>query len=186
MIILVLEYNIMVAGRARLPADKMPAPLQINIIAAVETGSRAIGQTGRLPWYLPEDLKRFKRLTMGHPIVMGRKTFESIGKVLPGRTNIIITRRADYQPIGVVVAASLDEALRAAAGSPGGGEVFVIGGGEIFQQVMPLARRLYLTEVQSQNGGDVFFPDYSSFTKELAREDHSENNPPFSFVTLEK
>jgi dihydrofolate reductase len=131
--------------------------------------NRVIGCNNALPWHLPPDLKRFKSLTMGHPIIMGRKTYESIGRPLPGRISIIVTRQADYYVSGAIVVDSLAQALRACSGKaqehviPGSGadeEAFVIGGAEIFRQALPLCDRIYLTEIQADFGGDALFPQF--------------------------
>src|SRR5882724_4997529 len=111
------------------------------------TDDRVIGMNNRLPWHLSEDLKRFKRLTMGHPIIMGRKTFESIGKPLPGRANIVVTRDPSLVLNGVVLAGSLQEALEKGRASEGGKEIFVIGGAAMFEQAHPLVDKLYLTRI---------------------------------------
>lgn len=153
---------------------------RISIIVAVGKNNRAIGKTGGLLWRIADDLKRFKALTTGHPIIMGRKTFESIGKALPNRTNIVITRNPDFKAEGVIIADSFAEALRLASneveklvqGNHKNSEIFVIGGGEIYKQALPLADKLYLTLVKSDAEGDVFFPDWSKdFTKETFREE---------------
>ena len=143
----------------------------ISIIAAVGRNNRAIGKTGELLWRISDDLKRFKRLTTGHPIIMGRKTFDSIGKALPDRTNIVITRNLDFKAEGVFVARTLEEALTIARRQEEK-EIFIIGGGEIYQQALPLCEKLLLTEVESEVEGDVFFPDYraTGFTREVSRE----------------
>jgi dihydrofolate reductase len=130
--------------------------MQVSLIVAMDEKS-GIGRDGRLPWRLATDLKRFKALTMGHHLVIGRKTFESIGKPLPGRTNIVVTRQVDYLAEGCLVAHSLPDAL-ALAEKRGETEVFIIGGGEIFAQALPFAGRIYLTRVQVEAGADVFFP----------------------------
>jgi dihydrofolate reductase len=114
-----------------------------------------IGRDNTLPWHLPEDLKRFKRLTMGKPIVMGRKTFESIGKPLPGRQNIVVTRDANYRREGVTVVNDAESALRAAGAVP---EIMVIGGAELFRALLPRARRIHLTRVHGEIEGDVMWP----------------------------
>jgi len=140
---------------------------RIALIAALAR-NRAIGRGNAMPWRLPEDLKRFKRLTMGHAVIMGRRTFESIGSPLPGRSNIVITRSRDWSPHGCAIVHSLDAAL-AAAESPG--ETFVIGGAQIYALAMPLAQRLYLTEIERDFEGDAFFPDYDrSAWREVSRE----------------
>ena len=132
----------------------------IAMIAAMgENG--VIGAAGEIPWRLPTDFAHFKRTTLGKPLIMGRKTFESIGKPLPGRTNIVVTRQQDYQPDGVVVVDSLAAALeeaQAIAAADGGGEVMIGGGGEIYREAMPLAERLYVTHVAAAPTGDAYFP----------------------------
>ena len=122
------------------------------IVAAGENG--VIGKGGKIPWRLPADMTRFKSVTMGHPVIMGRKTYESIGKPLPGRRNIVITRQDDYRAEGSEVARSLGDALKIA----GDGEVFVIGGAEIYREALPLAKKLYLTQVGGVFEGDTYFP----------------------------
>ena len=156
----------------------------ISLIAAM-AANRAIGMGNALPWQLPEDLKRFKETTLGHPIVMGRKTFESIGRPLPKRRNIIVTRQDDYAPAGVEVARSLEEALRLAAMGVTS-EVFVIGGADIYRQALPLADRLRLTLINHDVAGDAFFPEWNaSEFREVSREERAEPFP-FSFVVLER
>ncbi len=143
--------------------------MQLSLIAAVARNG-AIGKDNALLWRLPEDLKFFKRTTLGCPVLMGRKTFESIGRALPGRRNVVITRNADWSHEGVDVAHSLDEALALVAQAP---KVFVIGGGELYAQALAQTDELVLTEVDADFDGDTFFPtwDRSSFT-ETARESH--------------
>jgi dihydrofolate reductase len=123
------------------------------VVAAAE--NNLIGDRDRLPWRLPDDLKRFKSLTMGKPIVMGRKTYASIGKPLPGRKNIVVSRH-DFQSDGCVAAASIEQALQAAEPAP---EVMVIGGAEIYRQVLPMTDVIYLTRVHAEIPGDTYFPD---------------------------
>ena len=123
------------------------------IVATSENG--VIGRDGRLPWRLSSDLRRFKRLTMGHHIVMGRKTFESIGRLLPGRISIVVTRQAGYDAHGALVAGDLAEALRLAEGDE---EVFIVGGAEFYRAALPRAARIYLTRVHVQVEGDTYFP----------------------------
>lgn len=129
----------------------------ISLIAALDRQG-GIGINGRIPWHLPADLARFKQLTMGRPIIMGRKTHESIGRPLPGRRNIVITAQRDYLAPGCDLAHSLDEALRLA----GDGEVFVIGGAAVYQEALPRAHRLYLTRVDGTFTADTFFPEYDA------------------------
>lgn len=130
------------------------------IVAAAKNG--VIGHKQAMPWYLPEELKHFKRTTLGKPLVMGRATFESIGRPLPGRTNIVISRNPDFTHPGIRVVASLEEALRLADnqaiidGSP---EIMVMGGGQVYQQAFPLVARLYLTQIDAEPEGDTWFPE---------------------------
>jgi dihydrofolate reductase len=160
----------------------------ISLLAAMDEQD-GIGQDNRLPWHLSTDLKRFKALTMGHHILMGRKTYESIGRALPGRVNVIITRSPDYQAEGCVIAHSLREALSIAE-LAGESEAFVIGGGQIFAQALPLADRIYLTRVHTVSEADVFFPtfDESSWSiKEASEISADESNDfPSSYEVLEK
>lgn len=150
-------------------SDVAAGDVTVSIIAAVAENG-VIGDEGAMPWRLSTDLRRFKALTLGKPVVMGRRTFESIGKPLTGRANIVVSRRSDYRPDGVTVAASLDAALReakAAARRANLEEVFVIGGGEIYRAALPLADRLHITHVAAQPAGDTLFPaiDPAAWTK---------------------
>lgn len=129
----------------------------ISFIVAMDK-NRVIGQDNQLPWHLPEDLKFFKRTTMGHPIVMGRKTFDSIGRPLPGRENIIITRNRDYTRRDCIVFHTLDDFFTYCEREPQE-EYFVIGGAEIFKQLLSEADRLYITEIHELFDGDTFFPE---------------------------
>ena len=161
--------------------------VRLALIAAVAHNS-VIGRGGELPWRIPADLQYFKAITMGKPMIMGRRTFESIGKALPGRTNIVVTRSADFSADDVDVAGNLEQALEIAAGT-GADEVMVIGGGEIYAAALPRADRLYLTEVHIDAVGDVRFPTFDRAQwRELSRDDHAAagDNPAFSFVTLER
>lgn len=160
------------------------------VVAAAENG--IIGRQGQLPWQLPADLKHFKALTLGHPVVMGRRTFDSIGRPLPGRTNIVLTGHLGWTPpAGVLVAHSLPEALALAATQPGGDEICVIGGGEIYRQALPGAAVVYLTEVHTTvPDGDTFFPTLSPTEwREETRQRHPADDRhavPYSFVTLRR
>lgn len=160
--------------------------MTISIIAAVSKNG-VIGKTNALPWHLPADLRRFKELTAGRPIIMGRKTYESIGRPLPNRTNIVITSDKNFKAEGCVVVGSPDEALRAAEGAE---EIMIIGGGEIYRQFLPKSSRMYLTEVDAEIEGDVFFPEFDrSEWREVFREAHKpdeKNKYPYTFLTLEK
>ncbi|MGE7759810.1 dihydrofolate reductase [Peribacillus sp. NPDC097895] len=127
----------------------------ISLIVAMDQ-NRVIGKNNQLPWHLPADLQYFKKVTMGHPIVMGRKTFESIGRVLPGRENVIVTRNQDFKAEGCVVLHDILQIKTYADDSDK--EVFVIGGAEIFKEIMPVTDRLYITEIHETFEGDTFFP----------------------------
>ena len=131
---------------------------RVTLIAAVARNG-VIGADGDLPWRIPEDFAFFKRTTMGHPLVMGRATFDSIGRPLPGRRSIVITRTRNWRHDGVQVAGSMPVALDLASSGRGGEEIFVIGGGQIYRLAMPLADRLLITEVDLEPEGDVTFPD---------------------------
>src|SRR5687768_15459914 len=130
--------------------------MRLSLIVAMAR-NRVIGADGKIPWHLPNELKLFKSLTMGHHIVMGRKTYESIGRLLPGRTTVIVTKQRDYAVPGAIVAHSVKEALAACANDD---ECFVIGGAELFRETLPIADRLYLTVVDAEPAGDTFMPDF--------------------------
>ena len=155
----------------------------VSVIAAV-ADNNAIGLDNGLPWHLPEDLKHFRSLTMGHHIIMGRKTYESLGRLLPGRTTVIVTRQTDYCVAGALVAGSLDEAVSLCGNDD---EVFVIGGAELYKLALPIADKLYLTEVSGEFSADTFFPEYDKAAwREVARERLvSEGGLAFSFVVYE-
>ena len=159
--------------------------MKLSIIAAIGARTRAIGKNGQLLWRIPEDLKRFKTLTMGHPIIMGRKTFESIGKVLPGRTNIVITRDKNFSFPDAVIVHSLEDATQKAEGLDPK-ETFIIGGGEIYAQALAHADRLYLTVVESDIEGNVFFPAYKHlFTKKTREEKRTDEKTGLSYTWLD-
>src|SRR3954471_13042458 len=161
-----------------------PIGPKIYLVAAVAANG-IIGRHGRLPWHLPEDLKHFKRLTLGHPVIMGRKTWESLnGKALPGRDNIVVTRTPGYAAPGAAVASSLDAALALCAGES---VAFVIGGEQLFAESLPIAAGLVLTEIQRDYEGDTRFPDYErSRWKESQRELHTAaDGTKFDFVLYE-
>jgi dihydrofolate reductase len=148
-------------GRGRGIDGAGPVSVPIAMIAAVAR-NRVIGANGGMPWRIASDMALFKRTTMGKPIVMGRKQYETVGKPLPGRTNIVVTRQAGYQPDGVLVVNDLDAALvlaRRIAAADGADEVMVIGGGEIYAQAMPMADRLYISHVELDPEGDTLFPE---------------------------
>jgi len=157
------------------------------IVAASE--NNVIGKNNQLPWYLPGDLKYFKAITMAKPVIMGRKTFESIGKPLPGRDNIVITRNASYQADGIKVVTSLAEAVELAKSIcliNGGEEIMIIGGAQIYEQALATADRVYLTRVHRHVEGDAFFPELAAEQwQEVAREDIAAEEPnPFDFSYL--
>ena len=160
---------------------------RISLIAAMAR-NRSIGIDNRLPWHLPADLKRFKALTMGHPMVMGRRTFDSVGKPLPGRPTLVITRQPGWSAPGVIVTHTLDEALERARALDGE-EVFVGGGEEIFRLALEQADRIYLTRIDRDFPGDTFFPEFDeSAWRIVGREDHpaTAERPAFSFVDYER
>ncbi|MFH0923941.1 MAG: dihydrofolate reductase [Candidatus Falkowbacteria bacterium] len=169
----------------------------ISIIAVIGKNN-AIGYKNKLLWNIPDDLKHFKKITSGHPVIMGRKTFESIGSPLPGRANIIITRNEDYVAENCIIAHSLKEAIEKAQktshtllpppleGEGLGGEVFIIGGGQIYKQALPLADKLYLTIVDDEPKADTFFPDYSEFKNVISEEELKHNNIKYKFLELTK
>ena len=164
-------------------ATPVPLPRLELVVARARNG--VIGRASQLPWHLPEDLKYFKRLTMGLPILMGRRTWDSIGRPLPGRQNLVLTRQGGFAPVGASVVHGLDEAI-AAAGAVAA--IRVIGGAEIFRLCLARASLIYLTEVEADLEGDVYFPPLAPGDwQELAREAHprdARNAYPYSFVTL--
>lgn len=151
----------------------------ISIIAAISE-NRVIGNNNKLLWHIPEDFARFKKITSGHPVIMGRKTYESIGKPLSDRTNIIITRDENYKTEGCLVVHSLEEAIRLAKGK----KIFIIGGGQIYKQAISLADKLYLTVIKKNFTGDAYFPDYSRFKKILYKKDGQSGDLEYTFLEL--
>ncbi len=160
--------------------------MKISLIAAIASKNRALGKDNNLIYKISSDLKRFKEITSGHPVIMGRKTFESIGRLLPNRTNIIVTRDSEYKVEGGEVVHSLDQAIEVAQKSEGSEEVFVIGGGQIYKESIQKADKLYLTVVEGEPDADAFFPDYSEFKKVVFEEKHSENGLNYKFLDLER
>jgi len=157
----------------------------ISIIVA-HSRNMAIGKAEALVWRLPEDLKRFKKLTTGHPIIMGRKTYQSIGRPLPGRTNIVVTRDINLEIPGCIVVHSVAEASEKAKEFEQE-EVFIIGGAEIYKETLPLTDRLYVTKVDMHVDGDAFFPEYSNiFTKKISEESGEYEGLKYSYLILEK
>lgn len=157
---------------------------EISIIAAVSE-NRVIGKDNKLLWRIPEDLKRFRELTTGHPIIMGRRTFESIGRFLPDRINIVITSDETFEAEGCIVCHSLEGAIETAkAAEPE--KIFIIGGGRVFEQAIGLADKLYLTVVEGEFEGDTFFPDYPDFKKVVSEKSGESQGLKFRFLELER
>ena len=170
--------------------------MRLSLIVAMAK-NRTIGLDGAMPWHIPEDLKFFKRVTMGHPVIMGRKTYQSIGAALPGRTNIVVTRNKDFEAADADVVHDLSEALTKAKATeklwrPDGGreEIFVIGGADIYGQALPEAQRIYMTEVHQEHPGDAFFPELAEGEwKETDRQDRDPETPggsAYSLVILDR
>ncbi|HEY0590801.1 MAG TPA: dihydrofolate reductase [Thermoanaerobaculia bacterium] len=161
--------------------------MSVTLIAAIAR-NRVIGKDGDLPWRLPADMKHFKRTTVGHPLIMGRRTFESFGRPLPDRTNIVVTRRPHYRPEGAVVAASLDAAMKLARAEDE--EIFIGGGEEVFRHFLPTADRMILTWIDEEFEGDTFFPEFDEREwRVVSREDHEpdeKNEYRYSFVVYER
>jgi dihydrofolate reductase len=159
---------------------------KISIIAAMAE-NRVIGVDNTLPWRLPADLRHFRLITTGHPVIMGRRNYESIGKPLPGRDNIVVTRDPDYRAPGCTVTHSLEQALTSAQNDR---EIFIIGGAEIYRQAFPRAERLYLTLVHADIRGDTYFPEFDPAQwRETSRERHEadEKNPyAYTFLTYDR
>ena len=148
--------------------------------------NREIGYKNQLLWELPADMARFKKITTGHAVIMGDRTFESIGSPLPGRTNIVISLKKDYKAPGCTVVHSIEDSIECAKSSEANGESFVIGGGTIYKLFMPLIDKLYITEVDDALKADVYFPDYSEFTKIIFEETHKTDDLKFTFKELER
>ena len=170
--------------------------MRLSLIVAMAK-NRTIGLDGAMPWHVPEDLKFFKRVTMGHPVIMGRKTYQSIGAALPGRTNIVVTRNKDFEAADADVVHDLSEALTKAKATeelwrPDGGreEIFVIGGADIYGQALPEAQRIYMTEVHQVHSGDALFPELAEGEwKETDRQDRDPETPggsAYSLVILDR
>ena len=161
-----------------------PRPQREIVFVVARATDGTIALAGDVPWKIREDLQRFKRLTMGLPMIMGRKTFDSLPGLLPGRRHIVLTRQAGWQAPGAEVAHSLEQALELA----GPGDIAVIGGNDIFELFMPIATRLEITEIHEQTAGDVFMAAPGPEWHELAREEHPAqgDDPAYAFVTLER
>lgn len=161
--------------------------MSINIIAAIGE-NRELGKDGHLLWHISEDLRRFKNLTQGQIILMGRKTFASIGKKLPGRVNIIISRQKNFQANGCLVFNSLEKGLTKAKeiSRQKGKKVFIIGGASIYQQTISQADSLYLTIIKGKFMADVFFPNYTAFSRIISKKKSHSNNYSYQFLVLER
>lgn len=160
------------------------------VLVVAHADNRVIGKDGAMPWHLSEDLRRFKRITVGKPVIMGRKTFESIGKPLPGRHNIVLTRQPGWRAEGVTVVPNLAEAIAAAGLDPRtrADAIMVVGGADIYAQALPFATRIELTEIHAAPDGDTYFPQLDPARwRETFREAHpaGETHPAYDFVTLE-
>ena len=155
----------------------------ISLIAAMAS-NRVIGQKGDIPWKIPGEQKMFKEITMGHTVIMGRKTYESLGRPLPGRTNIVITRQIDYQVPGGIIAHDLDGAL--AACSQEENEAFICGGGQLYHLALPVADKIYLTVLPREIAGDTYFPEISEAEFEMTKSERIEGVEPYSFYIYER
>ena len=154
----------------------------ISMIVAMAK-NRTIGSAGRLPWHLPEDLQRFKQLTMGHSLLMGRKTYQSIGRPLPGRQMIVLSRNPAFYAVGCTIVASLAEGIAAAQAE----QLFICGGGEIYRQALPLVERIYLTELDREVAGDTYFPELpANQFKISSQQQFSEAEDVYHFSILQR
>ncbi|WP_296043936.1 type 3 dihydrofolate reductase [uncultured Alteromonas sp.] len=163
--------------------------MKIAMIAAM-ANDRVIGKDNQMPWHMPADLAHFKRTTLGKPVIMGRKTYESIGRALPGRLNIVITTDINYQLDDAVVVNAIEPALQKAQETETE-EVMIIGGGKIYASLLPKADRLYLTQIELDTEGDTHFPDYKTagewlITNEQSFEADDKNPHPYRFITLDR
>lgn len=158
--------------------------MTISMIAAIGK-NRALGLKNQLLWDIPEDMKHFRETTKGHPVIMGRKTFESIGRPLPNRTNIIVSRDQNYQQEGCITCTSIEEAIKEAK-KHHSDEIFIIGGAQIYEQGMAFTDKLYLTVVDDEPTADAFFPDYSAFSKVISEKCMHNGKYKFCFFELKK
>ncbi len=160
--------------------------MTISIIAALAK-NRVIGKDKQLPWNLPADLKHFKDLTLGKPVIMGQRTLESIGKPLPGRTNIVLSLDENFAPAGCIIVHSIEEALKAAGDSE---EVMIAGGASVYGQFLPLAHKMYLTLIEADFEGDAYFPEFNwsdwRETDRIENQTDKENSYKYTFITLER
>ena len=156
----------------------------ISIIAAVAENN-AIGKNNKLLWHIPDDLRHFKEITSGHPVIMGQRTYESLGKSLPGRLNIVLSTDSNFHPAGVVISHSIDDAI-ALASEKDDKEIFFIGGGQVYKQAIKLADKLYLTIVEGKYDADTFFPDYTMFKKKKVTGSGKYGKYKYRFMELTK
>ena len=155
----------------------------ISSIVAMAS-NRVIGNRGDIPWKIPGEQKMFKEITIGHTVIMGRKTYESIGRPLPGRTNIVITRQSDYQAEGCIVVHDLDSALQSCP--PDENEVFICGGGQLYQESLPLTDRIYLTLLPREVSGDTYFPKISETDFTVTKSEYIDGIEPYNFLIYER
>ncbi len=157
----------------------------LSLIAVIGK-NRELGKDNKLLWNIPADLARFRKITKGHPVIMGRKTFESIGHPLPNRSNVVISGSPSFRPSGVIVVRTLGSAIDCAKELPGNEEIFVIGGGRVYAQAIDRVDRLYVTVVDAIAPADTYFPDYSQFSKVISKESHESHGLRYTYLTLEK
>lgn len=161
------------------------AQAKVIAIAAITKSDRGLGKNNDLIWKIPEDMKHFRERTLGHPVITGRKNLEAMGRALPGRTTIVVTRDPNYKKEDVVIAHSIEEAITEAQ-KLDDTEIFVIGGGEIYKAALPYTNQLDLTVIDAEKDADIFFPDYSEFTKIISEQKNEHGDVPYSFVVLER
>ena len=166
---------------------ELSKPVPPIALIAAQAENRVIGLDNQMPWHLPEDLQYFKKVTLGKPVIMGRKTFESIGRPLPGRTNIVITRQGDWAAEGAVTVSSLEQGLEVAA-TEEPEELMVIGGAQIYAMAMPVAQRIYLTQINQAFEGDAWFPELGEEWQQVSRQDgrSTKQDLGYSFLTFER
>jgi len=155
----------------------------ISSIVAMAS-NRVIGNRGDIPWKIPGEQKKFKEITLGHSVIMGRKTYESIGRPLPGRTNIVITRQSDYQASGCIVAHDLDSAFQSCP--PQETEAFICGGGQLYQESLPVTDRIYLTVLPREVDGDTYFPEISEIDFKITQSELIDGVEPYNFIIYER
>jgi dihydrofolate reductase len=146
--------------------------------------NRVIGNRGDIPWKIPGEQKMFKEITLGHTVIMGRKTYESIGRPLPGRTNIVITRQSDYQAAGCIIAHDLDSALQSCPGEED--EAFICGGGQLYQESLPVTDRIYLTALAREVPGDTYFPEIPAADYKITKSEFIDGVEPYNFFIYER